>query len=59
MEAENKPVPVHVIDQTGQPYGSVRRCCNMCGVMAMPGMTYVESEAEWYEREDNCAKVKS
>lgn len=40
--------PVHVIDQTGQPYGSERRCCNRCGAMAVPGMQYVESTEEWW-----------
>jgi hypothetical protein len=27
------PEAVHLLDQTGQPFGSVRRCCNYCGVM--------------------------
>lgn len=41
--------PTHVMDQTGQPYGSTRRCCNQCGSMAVPGMIIVESVAEWWD----------
>lgn len=40
--------PTHVVDQTGQPYGSERRCCNQCGMMAVSDMTIVESMAEWW-----------
>lgn len=47
---------VHVIDQSGQPYGSVRRCCNRCGAMASPDMRFVESLDEWRDRPDNCSK---
>lgn len=39
--------PLHVVDQSGQPYGSVRRCCNACGLMVHPGMKFVNSMAEW------------
>lgn len=39
--------PTHVIDQAGQPYGSVRQCCNQCGQMATLGMIVVDSVAEW------------
>ena len=45
---------VHVIDQSGQPYGSVRRCCNRCGVMQTPDMIFVDSIDEWDKRADNC-----
>ena len=38
---------MHVIDQSGQPYGSVRRCCNRCGRMADIGMRYVHSIEDW------------
>lgn len=41
--------PTHVVDQSGQPYGSVRRCCNQCGAMAVPGMITVGSVAEWWD----------
>lgn len=41
--------PAHVIDQHGQPYGSVRLCCNQCGVMATSGMIVVESLVEWWD----------
>jgi len=40
---------VHVVDQAGQPYGSERRCCNMCGTMVEPGMLQVNSIAMWSE----------
>ena len=43
------PSNIHVIDQSGQPYGSERRCCNRCGAMAVPGMWIVHSIAEWNE----------
>jgi len=23
---------LHIVDQSGQPYGSARRCCNECGL---------------------------
>lgn len=48
--------PLHVVDQAGQPYGSVRRCCNMCGLMVHPGMRFVDSTAEWYasSKEGRC-----
>jgi hypothetical protein len=45
--AEPRNPPMHVIDQTGQPYGSTRRCCNKCGIMAVPGMRYLTSTEEW------------
>ncbi len=41
--------PTHVVDQTGQLFGSERRCCNQCGAMAVPGMIIVESVAEWWD----------
>lgn len=41
--------PTHVVDQSDQPYGSERRCCNQCGTMAVPGMIIVESVFEWWD----------
>jgi hypothetical protein len=26
---------VHLVTQDGQPYGSVRRCCQECGIMTI------------------------
>lgn len=43
-----RDLPVHVIDQTGQPYGSTRRCCNNCGVMTVPDMHYLTSMKDWW-----------
>jgi hypothetical protein len=45
--APPRPLLTHVIDQSGQPYGSERRCCNRCGQMVVPGMIVVDSVAEW------------
>lgn len=28
---------LHLVTQAGQPYGSVRRCCEKCGIMTEPG----------------------
>lgn len=44
---DSKKSPVHVIDQSGQPYGSTRTCCNRCGLMHTPEMVYVGSIAAW------------
>ncbi len=30
--------PLHLVTQRGQPYSSVRRCCERCGQMCWPGM---------------------
>lgn len=46
--ASPREPPIHVVDQSGQPYGSVRRCCNMCGLMASPNMQFVEHVEDWY-----------
>lgn len=40
-------IPVHVIDQSDQSYGSVRRCCNRCGIAMYPGMVYTKSLDVW------------
>jgi hypothetical protein len=45
--------PVHVLDQTGQPYGSTRRCCNRCGIMVTSGVRYLSSIEEWRALPDN------
>jgi hypothetical protein len=44
---------LHIVDQSGQPYGSVRRCCNKCGLSVYAfgdGDKYAEHPAE-YTRE--------
>lgn len=46
--APSREPSLHVIDQSGQPYGSVRMCCNMCGIMATPGIRFVERTEDWY-----------
>lgn len=50
---------LHIVDQSGQPYGSVRRCCNECGRMCWPGMVgsatrWTDDWNEWSDAEDNC-----
>ncbi len=37
--------PLHLVTQEGQPYGSVRRCCEVCGRMCWPGM--LRSAMRW------------
>lgn len=50
---EEKTTPhkiVHLITQRNQPYGSVRRCCELCGAYGkIDGKThfYVETETEF------------
>lgn len=46
---KSKDDKIHVIDQNNQPYGSVRRCCNMCGVINLDIVHYVELVSEWWE----------
>lgn len=31
--SEAPAITLHLMTQDGQPYGSQRRCCEMCGVM--------------------------
>jgi len=50
---------LHYVSQDGQPYGSTRRCCEVCGAMCWPG---VEGSAQlwtddfdiWKAADDNC-----
>lgn len=39
---------IHLLGQVGQPYGSVRRCCERCGIMITEGMMVVFSALEFY-----------
>lgn len=52
-----KPDVVHVIDQSDQPYGSVRLCCNRCGAMRTSEMTYVTTISAWVDDRNNCSRV--
>jgi len=40
-------VMFHVLDQSDQPYGSVRKCCNRCGIMIGTGMWAKSTVDEW------------
>ena len=60
-------VVVHLLDQSGQPYGSERRCCNRCGIMIWPEQqarlgtpmpVYVDNEADYNAAPYNCSKMK-
>ena len=63
-----EPVVVHLLDQSDQPYGSERRCCNRCGVMLWPEQqaklgtpmpAYVDNVNDYDAAPYNCSKVKS
>lgn len=51
---------IHVVDQSGQPYGSNRRCCNMCGAMLVNGMHLLDNLSEWWSlpESERCARSK-
>lgn len=55
---ECSPVPVHVLDQSGQPYGSVRKCCNGCGFIITPELILVDTMEDWYKRIDKCTRPR-
>ena len=55
----NEAEPLHLVTQTGQPYGSVRRCCERCGRMCWRGQEgsaqrWTDSAAEWAAAGDHC-----
>ncbi len=58
IQAESIPAgePVHVLDQTGQPYGSSRLACNRCGIYVSHGMVFTDNLAEWERTSNNCSK---
>lgn len=44
---------LHLVTQDGQPYGSVRKCCEKCGlgIHAMPsGHSYVDEKANYTKK---------
>ena len=52
--------PLHIVDQSGQGYGSVRRCCSYCGRMCWPGMQgsaqrWTDNWAEFKASPDRCS----
>ena len=59
-----EPVKLHILSQEGQPYGSVRRCCNACGVTLDPAFRkrmgweetppYVDDWDVWHAAPNNC-----
>lgn len=38
---------IHLRTQDNQPYGSMRRCCEICGVMIWPERFGVERTPAW------------
>lgn len=53
---------VHLVTQRNQPYGSVRRCCEICGRMCWPGKegsarVWTDDQATWEKHPNNCEKV--
>jgi len=56
---------LHLVTQRGQPYASVRRCCEMCGVASGPywpgsdPSSWTDDEEVWREAEDNCTKTNT
>jgi len=46
------PVIAHLMTQDGQPYGSTRRCCEICGIMiwGSPHPPYTEDSEAFYAR---------
>lgn len=54
---------LHLVTQRRQPYGSVRRCCEMCGQMAGPysfgdQLNWTDEEEEWRDAGNNCLSVR-
>lgn len=43
---------VHLVTQDNQPFGSERRCCELCGVMVWPAMQGANTPAHATSRED-------
>ena len=40
---------LHLMTQRNQPYGSVRKCCELCGLMMQDGLYYVGYEKDYTE----------
>ncbi len=47
---------VHILSQENQPYGSVRRCCNYCGVMIWGASAppHVDNWDDWRANPSRC-----
>lgn len=56
---------LHLVTQRGQPYASVRRCCEMCGVVSGPywpgsdPSSWTDDEEVWRLAEDNCTRMNT
>jgi hypothetical protein len=52
---------LHLVTQNGQPFGSVRRCCEMCGlavcsIVDKVGEALTENEKQYNDSPLNCWK---
>lgn len=62
-QSQSQAQPLHLVTQDGQPYGSVRRCCERCGVMCWTGKSpptvcWTDNEETWLAAPDNCWAVE-
>lgn len=51
--------PLHYVSQDNQPYGSVRKCCSICGCSVLPyGSTFFTDDKEEYEEDEYPCKLE-
>lgn len=54
---------LHLVTQRDQPYGSVRRCCERCGVACGPyfpsSRLWTDDEEEFNQSQQNCSVMNS
>lgn len=56
-ELSNPARALHLVTQRNQPYGSVRRCCEQCGVM-VGDIAWTDDEATFDASPVNCRQTK-
>ena len=53
---------LHFVSQADQPYGSVRRCCSVCGQMVWPEIQgndtpdFTDDYQVWSQATDRCGR---
>lgn len=60
--SENCPLllPMHYMTQNNQPYGSVRKCCEICGRAAfIEGYQYTEDRGFYNNHPNNCKRLEN
>jgi hypothetical protein len=55
--------PLHLVSQRDQPYGSVQRCCEVCGRMCWRGMDgsakrWTDDPATFEAAPDRCDRTR-